>query len=300
MSEQTAKKIRLKGHETFILREGWLAKGIRAVADNPKVFSEYSGADALGVGTNMAKAIRYWLKAAGLIEETKNGVELSVFGKNVMTYDSYFEDRFTLWIIHAHIASNAELATSWYVFFNRIGCEEYTRDELVYSLNRELCVYSGLQELPESSVSADVTAIVNMYSRDKGRDYDPEEKKLSPFAELGLLRRDNKSVRKQTPVSEDALQYAVLYLIRKYFEFEGTDSVSIDKLSGECGLPGRIFNLNRVELNFYLDKLAAEEYIAVNRTAGLDMVYLLNGIESKEIIRRYYLKQQALLKNEDR
>ncbi len=293
MSEKAVKKIRLKGHETFILREGWLAKGIRAVADNPRVFSEYSGADALGVGTNMAKAIRYWLKTAGLTDETKNGVELSTFGRTVMTYDPYFEDRFTLWIIHADIASNAELATSWYVFFNKIGCEEYTRDELLYALNRELCLYSGMQELPESSVSADVTAIINMYSRDKSSDYDPEEKKLSPFAELGLLKRENKSVRKQTPVAEDALEYAVLYLIRRYFETEGTDSVSIDKLLADSGLPGCIFNLNRVELNFYLDKLAADEYIAVNRTAGLDMVYSLNGIDSQEVVRRYYLNRQT-------
>ena len=70
MSEQTVRKIRLKGHETFILREGWLAKGLKAVSDNPKVFSEYAGADALGVGTNMAKAIRYWLRAGGVTAES--------------------------------------------------------------------------------------------------------------------------------------------------------------------------------------------------------------------------------------
>ena len=44
MSEKTV-KIRLKGHETFILREGWLAKGLKAVADNSRVFSENAGAD---------------------------------------------------------------------------------------------------------------------------------------------------------------------------------------------------------------------------------------------------------------
>ena len=81
------KKIRLKGHETFILREGWLAKGIRAVAGNPKVFSEFAGADALGVGTNMAKAIRYWLRASGLTLETKGGTVLSGFGNQVLQYD---------------------------------------------------------------------------------------------------------------------------------------------------------------------------------------------------------------------
>ena len=32
-------KIRLKGHETFILREGWLTKGLHGVRDNPHIFS---------------------------------------------------------------------------------------------------------------------------------------------------------------------------------------------------------------------------------------------------------------------
>ena len=50
--------IKLKGHETFTIREGWLDKGLKAVSDNGKVFSENYGADALGVGSNMAKAIR--------------------------------------------------------------------------------------------------------------------------------------------------------------------------------------------------------------------------------------------------
>ena len=53
-----SKEYRLKGHESFILRDGWLTKGLRAVFQDSKVFSKFSGADALGVGTNMAKAIR--------------------------------------------------------------------------------------------------------------------------------------------------------------------------------------------------------------------------------------------------
>lgn len=67
------KKIRLKGHETFILREGWLTKGLAAVEKDGTVFSKNSGADALGVGTNMAKAIRYWMQSAGFIGKLKQG-----------------------------------------------------------------------------------------------------------------------------------------------------------------------------------------------------------------------------------
>ncbi len=288
MSEKTV-KIRLKGHETFILREGWLAKGLRAVSDNPKVFSEYAGADALGVGTNMAKAIRYWLRAGGITVEGKGDVRLSPLGKLIEKYDAYFEDAFTLWLFHANLACNAQLATSWYVFFNRIGNEEYTKDELCGAMMRELRTYSMQQEIPESSVSADVTAIINMYSREKNLDYDPEEKKVSPFSELTLLKRNNGAYKKYMPSQEILSDMAVLYLIRRYFEDEKTDSVSIDTLLNGDRLPGKIYNLNRVNLNFYLDKLASEGYIAVNRTAGLDMVYAQSDITPENVVEKYYL-----------
>ena len=48
-------KYRFKGHESFILREGWLNKGMREVRNDPFVFSQNYGADVLGVGPNMAK-----------------------------------------------------------------------------------------------------------------------------------------------------------------------------------------------------------------------------------------------------
>lgn len=289
MSEQTVRKIRLKGHETFILREGWLAKGLKAVSDNPKVFSEYAGADALGVGTNMAKAIRYWLRAGGITTESKGEVRLSATGRLIREYDAYFEDIFTMWLIHANIACNAQLATSWYVFFNKIGNEEYTKDELCDVLMRELKAYSMQQELPESSVLADATAIINMYSRYKNVDYDPEEKKVSPFSELTLLKRNGNTYKKYMPAQEILPDMAVLFLIRRYFENEKTDSVSIDTLLKGDMLPGKIYNLNRVALNFYLDKLASDGYIAVNRTAGLDMVYSMSAITPEKVIEKYYL-----------
>ena len=48
-----AVKFRFKGHESFILRDGWLTKGLVAVKEDPFVFTKNKGADALGVGTNM-------------------------------------------------------------------------------------------------------------------------------------------------------------------------------------------------------------------------------------------------------
>ena len=65
--------------------------------------------------------------------------------------------------------------------------------------------------------------------------------------------------------------------------------MSIDTLLNGDRLPGKIYNLNRVNLNFYLDKLASEGYIAVNRTAGLDMVYAQSSIAPEKVIEKYYL-----------
>ncbi len=109
--------IKLKGHETFALRECWLNKGLEKVDANPKVFSENYGADALGVGSNMAKAIRYWLKAGKFMEEPpKEGAKLTDIGQIIFKEDKYLEDIFSLWIFHINLAGNEKLATSWYAF----------------------------------------------------------------------------------------------------------------------------------------------------------------------------------------
>ena len=63
-------KYRLKGHESFILREGWITKALFAIDRDPLLFTVSAGADALGVGTNMAKSIRYWMRTAGLTDES--------------------------------------------------------------------------------------------------------------------------------------------------------------------------------------------------------------------------------------
>ena len=71
------KKYRFKGHESFILREGWINKGLREVAENQFLFQENYGADVLGVGPNMAKSLRYWMRCAKLLKEKgKDGVYL--------------------------------------------------------------------------------------------------------------------------------------------------------------------------------------------------------------------------------
>ena len=57
-------KIKIRGHESFYIREGWLRKGIVSIVEQPDILSNTQVAiDKLGVGSAMVKSIRYWLQA---------------------------------------------------------------------------------------------------------------------------------------------------------------------------------------------------------------------------------------------
>ena len=66
------------------------------------------------------------------------------------------------------------------------------------------------------------------------------------------------------------------------------NSVSIDDLLVMPESPGNILNLKRTGLVEKLEELEAKGYIAMNRTAGLDMVYLVEKKTGAEIVETYF------------
>lgn len=283
-------KITLKGHESFILREGWLTKGLQAIAENPKVFSKtfFNGADPLGVGTNMAKSIRYWMKASGLTEERSNhDVLLTSLGKIILEYDPYFEDLFSLWLIHIGIALNESLATSWYIFFNRMEMTSFTAEDMQHLIENDLYSHYGAESVSARSLGDDCSAIRNMYSGENDTTKDPEDKKTSPFSVLGLLSKRRNVYEKQHPDMDILSADLIMYLIADTLKEDG--SLTIDQIVSGEKMPGRVFHLGRVTVNQYLDRLADRNYLTVNRTAGLDVVYPGPQMPSgEEIILQHY------------
>ena len=283
--------IKLKGHETFTIREGWLDKGLKAVSDNGKVFSENYGADALGVGSNMAKAIRYWLKAGKFIEESpKNGAKLTDIAKIIKDNDEYLEDSFALWIYHINLVFNKDMATTWYLFFNETNMDEFTKEEIEYIILGKMQILAEGKKISERSLRDDISVLLNMYVKERIEDYDPEEKKISPFAKLDFCSVFLNIQFVFVIYMFLLINEVFLYALMKYFEEKSKDSVGIDELLNAPLSPGRVLNLKRIALNEYLDNLAALNYITVNRTAGLDMVYLKKNIPLNEIVEKYYEK----------
>ena len=64
-------KYKIKGNESFPIREGWLSKGMFAITENPYIFSDMNAMDRLGVGSKMVKSIKYWLLVSRLAAEKR-------------------------------------------------------------------------------------------------------------------------------------------------------------------------------------------------------------------------------------
>ncbi|MBU9728861.1 DUF4007 family protein [Diplocloster modestus] len=295
------KKVTLKGNASFNFREGWLRKGMRCIAQDPMLFTRDNVMEQLGVGSKMVSSIRFWLKACGLCEEkyinNSRARELYLtenFGEIVFQYDPYFDDIFTLFILHYHIVSNQALCIVWNIFFNEFSGIDFTKEDLVSMCSNLL--QKKMEEgatFSEESLKSDCDYILKMYLSPTKID-DPEENLHCPLTVLGLIDKspsDNKAYIKTSPVTDLLDKLAVLYVISMNIP-EGRNSVSIRDLENAPNNIGHVFNLNRVKINEYLDELRVAGYVTINRTAGLDMVYLNNKYKPSDILIEYYKKAQ--------
>ena len=126
-------------------------------------------------------------------------------------------------------------------------------------------------------------------------DTHPEESLDCPLVELGLIQKSTKTKGafvKSMPTHGALDKLAVLYVIAQNISKE-KNSVSIDDLLNAPNNIGRVFNLSRVAINEYLDQLRIAGYLTINRTAGLDMVYVETMMKPEDIITEYYKKAQV-------
>ncbi len=286
MATNTKIKIRLQGHEKFALRDGWLTKGLSIIDKRPDAFLGSEGPDLFGIGNNMVKSLRYWMKAFKLIEENPGvGAKISELGKIILQNDVYLEKKFTLWILHSQIAKNIADATTWYMFFNKCNVIDMEKDEIEKILYREISQYVMGQPFSENSLKNDVDVLLNMYSKNKVNS-DPEDKSQSPFANLGLVKNTENLYSQTSPKRRDIDEWVVLYELAEMMRDK--NEISIERvLNGTCGI-SHIYQVKPVLANELLDRLDAAEYIRVDRTAGLDMIYRTKAFTTESVMADYY------------
>ena len=276
--------IKLQGHEKFALREGWINKALMILPDNSDAFTRKDATDLFGIGSNMVKSLRYWMRALGLTNAA--GTELSKIGELIAKYDPYLENTFSLWVMHSNIAKNKEFATTWYMFFNHCDISEMRKTEIETILFREIKKYIDGAPFSEKSLNNDIDVLLNMYSKNKEK-VDPEDKSVSPFSQLGLLKKIDGRYIKSHPNKAQFPDEVILYELAMKLT-NNDEGISIEKFLLEDGGLVKIFNMTAVMANDYFDRLDASGYLHVDRTAGLDMIYPVKDLNPLKVVEDYY------------
>lgn len=275
--------MRFRAHDTFFIRKGWIGKGMKYVALKPDLFVDKNEnpMDVLGIGSNMVKALRYWLQAVGLTYEPSTGKriqKLTGFGMKVLNNDPYIEELGTLLLLQYQLAKQKNDATSWYFFFNEFSMSEFTREEFVQALQNYILMEDDESTVAIRSLNDDFQCIVNTYlpryKTTPGR-VSPENNIDCPLGELGLLdiaNKKQKTYKKNIPSARSINSWIVLAVILE--QEEGRKEISLNELlTKQCNI-GKIFNLDAITMLEVLHELENEGLIKIVRTAGLDVIQI--------------------------
>lgn len=289
--------MKFRGHETFYIRKGWLTKGMKYVKKMPDVFTskEHNPMDTLGIGSNMVKSLRYWLTTVGVTEEVfkerKRVQQLTDIGEIIYEKDRYIEEMGTLQLIHYKLASNLDEATAWYYFFNNFNLSEFTREDFIASLQS----YSVLEGDGSGSIRTlgdDCSCILSTYIpryKTNPNKISPEDNTDCPLGELGLIDFSNKAkktYKKSIPATSTINPWIALAIIVE--QANGRKEISLNELlNSHCNI-GKIFNLDAISMLDVLHNIEKIGEIKIIRTAGLDVVQIINNRAFIECIKTYY------------
>jgi len=302
-----ATAIRVSGHETFALRLLWLKKAFDAASGphgvDRRTFQEQNAIATFGVGKNMALSMRHWALATKVLEDSPTHLRATDLGRLIFAegtgLDPYLEHHSTLWLMHAHLVSEPQAATTFYYAFNLLNQVAFTRDDLVRAMAAIVDARATARATAET-LKRDVEVFVRSYAP---RHSESGEDAAEPLlVELGLLREHRSTgqlefVRGQKPSLEDSIFALVL---KRFWERQHPSSptISVEQAQYGPGSPGRVFKLDEDSLVARLMSIgeATGGTMIWTDTAGLRQVALngrLNAIDDFALIKAGYRGRRA-------
>ncbi|MBQ8068457.1 MAG: DUF4007 family protein [Solobacterium sp.] len=272
--------LKLKKHETFYIRDGWFEKALNTIEENEgiNIFFKNDGVKYLGIGANMVKGLKYWLKAAGLIDDKSN--KLTDSANIILENDRYLGEDFTWFFIHYCLVSNKEECPVFNSVFNS-GIGTFSKADMLEYLDGELRQIDNKVSL--KSIEADFNVLIQSYVRE-GISENPEDNYRCPLSSLKLIAKEKGGYKMEKPkyltLSYLLIYYALLNL------YPNKDSFEIDESMEKENSPVKIFNLDKYMYLQYLDEMRKSGLVTINKTAGLNTVYFEQRLTLKEIFEK--------------
>lgn len=301
--EDSSVKYAFARHETFHPRFGWIKKGFDALAANSRIFLQEDAHITLGVGKNMAQAIRYWCASFKVTEQepatngSNRGYLASPFGRLLLAeesgWDQFLENPASLWLLHWNLLKSPCLATTWHFVFSEFRQAEFSSDDLM----RELSAYRDRKGIKvfDSSLNKDIACLLRMYVEQPQKKQVTEETLDCPFVELGLIQRAGdakhyvfrigaKSNLPAEIVVATALEYVAALA-------PGQKTISIANLTYGDGSPGLAFKLTESALCQAIEEVSNKPGgVSLTDSAGLVQMSFQDAPEklALKLLKHYY------------
>ena len=268
-------------HETFPVRHGWLTKGLRRMSDAGFYRGDLEAADALGLGSRMAKSLQFWLEATGLAESTFQSDEgrpgsrrkrkvwqITEFGQTVLHRDPFLELPATWYFLHLMLAQRAMSVWGW--FFNDYPERYFTREACIQAF-RSHAEHQAANVPSLAMAQREVGVLLQAYSvQQRAVSEDPENATVCPLRDLRLLVRHSDLDRFERTQPIDAVPVeAFLACAGMLAGRSGSDSVSFTELVRSRFGPRRILGLGIDQV-----ELAVEHAVELYGGAGVRVTIL--------------------------
>ena len=287
------KILKLQRSESFYIRDGWIEKVFSAYGDGQKeAFSTKNGTRILGIGSNMVKSLRYWVEACQIATFSKNAFVLTNKGGLIYNNDPYMETSFSWCLLHYWLVTNENLAPVFYTVFNDNSINTIKRKETAEYLV-DLYKPNGFETANLLHIQKDLSTLISSYVYDEEDDSRiPEDNISSPLAKLRLMKRVNRDTFEKTPIPINLIDYRSLFIClrSRYPEGFSIDETFVDEKS-----PVLCLNIERGVFLTLLDEMRKNGLIDLNRTAGLNMVYINFNKTDDELFDEYMNDKRRLM-----
>lgn len=280
-------ELKLKRHETFSIREGWIEKGIHYINQDARSMSKECGTSVFGLGSNMVKSLRYWLTAACLATFRNGYAYLSELGKLILKNDPYIDDDFSLWLLHLYLVTNESDAPVFNAIFN-LNYSQFDKDFLIDRVPLKLTELGYDPITSISSLESDISVFLKSYYSDDFSN--PENNMICPLARLNLFSCEGKKMYLRKTPAFSKLNFRIVYLnLLKCINSTNSEiSFNIEDIYAIRNNPLNILNLSKTALFYYLEEMQKNEYIKFNKTAGLNVVVIEHVKTLQEVVDDYF------------
>lgn len=259
----------------------------------------------LGVGNNMVRSIRYWLRSFGLTNDQDQLTEIAslIFyqgdADNTSGFDPFLEDQATLWLLHYQLVKTRFASTYWLIFNElRRSRPEFSKEDYVHFVTKVKAEQEQFQA-NANTVGDDFGVFTKLYLQGGRQTKDREEGFSGILTELNLLKvmerksEDGKSMSLvyTVPLTE---RYDLPAELLLYCLLDTPDlglSISLETLETEPGMPSMVFAMNRAGLLSKIEVLTKKypNLLTYSDQAGIrELQFKKNPTDKYQFLRDYY------------